>query len=86
MSESNVGYAPDNSFLNEILVSGSLEVTSIVATTTKMSQMSDLIGSIGVVEGECLFSFLLLGGYFSAFRKSASQGRSRPKGNHCARK
>lgn len=54
MSESNIGFAPDSTFPNEILVSGTLEVTSIAATSAKMSHMFDLIGPVGLVEGGCL--------------------------------
>jgi len=62
MSENNIGYAPDMSFTNEIVVSGTLEVTSVATVVAKMSRMTDLIGSVGVVEGgsycyhSCLFS------------------------------
>ena len=52
MSESNIGYAPDASFQNEIVISGKLEVTSLRILPTKVTQLTDLIGATGLVEGE----------------------------------
>jgi hypothetical protein len=71
MSESNLGFAPDHSFPNEILVSGTLEMASVGTASAKMSQMSDLIGPVGMVEGKWLFqnSFILYESYFTHLGK-----------------
>lgn len=64
MSKENVGYAPDGSFPNEILVSGNLEVAPVTpAKATRISAMTDLIGPIGLVEGESL-SIYSVSGHF----------------------